>query len=70
VGGGKRVSFACGTPSCDENSERAARVLSAAGITSSRHHVAGAGHVYDGLLRPQVEEAFKTLTQGDPRWGN
>jgi pimeloyl-ACP methyl ester carboxylesterase len=69
-GGGKHVSFACGTPSCDDNSERAARVLTAAGIASSRHHVPGAGHVYDGLLRPKVEEAFQLLTKGDRRWAN
>jgi hypothetical protein len=69
-GGGKHVSFACGTPSCDENSERAVRVLRAAGIASSRHHVPGAGHVYGGLLRPKVEEAFNLLTKGDRRWAN
>jgi pimeloyl-ACP methyl ester carboxylesterase len=69
-GGGKHVSFACGTRSCDENSERAARVLKAAGIASSRHHVPGAGHVYDGLLRPKVEEAFRLLTKGDRRWAD
>jgi predicted esterase len=67
-GGGKRVLFVCGQPSCVEESDAAARLLKARGVETRVVHGAGEGHGYKKQVKQQLLGAFDWLVDGDPAW--
>lgn len=67
-GGGKRVLFACGVPSCVAESEPASQLLGRARVTTKIVHGEGEGHDYDGPVKDQIRAALPWLVEGDPEW--
>jgi hypothetical protein len=67
-GGGKRVLFACGQPSCVAESEPASQLLGRARVTSRIVHGEGEGHGYKGPVKEQIRASLAWVTEGDPTW--
>ncbi len=67
-GGGKRVLFACGQPSCVYESEPVAQLLNRSKVTSRVVHGEGEGHGYDGPVKAQIRATLAWVTEGDPGW--
>jgi len=67
-GGGKRVLFACGQPSCVSEAESAAQFLARAHVETRVVHGQGEGHGYKRQVKEQVRQAFAWVTEGDPAW--
>lgn len=67
-GGGKRLLFACGRPSCVEEVEQATAILEAQKIETKLVHGVGEGHGYKKQVKSEVERAFDWVVDGDPRW--
>lgn len=67
-GGGKRVLFACGQPSCVAESEPASQLLGRARVTPRIVHGEGEGHGYTGPVKEQVRAALAWLIEGDAAW--
>jgi predicted esterase len=68
-GGGKRVLFACGQPSCVAESEPPTLLLGRARIATRIVHGDGEGHGYRGPVKEQVRAALPWLVEGEPTWG-
>jgi pimeloyl-ACP methyl ester carboxylesterase len=66
AGGGSRVLFACGLPSCAVDAMRPLALLLAAGGTVRLLHEEGAGHVFDGAVGSSVGKAVPWLLEGQP----
>jgi hypothetical protein len=64
-GGGKRVLFACGQPSCVAESEPASQLLGRAAVPSRIVLGDGEGHGYKGAVKEQVRVALDWLLDGD-----
>jgi len=67
-GGGKRVLFACGQPSCVAESEPASQLLARAHVTTRIVHGEGEGHGYEGPVKEQVRAALSWLVADDAAW--
>ena len=67
-GGGKRVLFACGQPSCVAESEPASQLLGRARVTTRIVHGEGEGHGYDGPVKEQIRTALSWVVEGDAAW--
>lgn len=67
-GGGKRVLFACGQPSCVAESEPASQLLGRAHVTTRVVHGEGEGHNYKGPVKEQVRAALAWVIEGDVAW--
>jgi predicted esterase len=67
-GGGKRVLFVCGQPSCVDESEAAARLLKARGVETRVLHGAGEGHGYKKQVKQELVGSFAWVVDGDPAW--
>ena len=68
AGGGQRVLFACGRPSCEQSAQRAARSLTAAGVAVRVVSAPDQGHTYDGGVQAVIAAAFPWVVDGDPRF--
>lgn len=67
-GGGKRVLFACGQPSCVAESEPASQLLGRARVTTRIVHGEGEGHGYVGPVKEQIRAALSWVVEGDAAW--
>jgi len=67
-GGGKRVLFVCGQPSCVTESDPAAQMLSRARVTTRLVHGEGEGHSYKGPVKEEIRQALAWVVEGDPAW--
>jgi hypothetical protein len=67
-GGGKRVLFACGQPSCVTETEPAVQLLGRARVTSKIVHGEGEGHGYKGPVKEQIRQALAWVVEGDSTW--
>ena len=67
-GGGKRVLFACGQPSCVAESEPASQLLGQARVTTRIVHGEGEGHGYKGPVKEQIRAALSWVVEGDAAW--
>jgi predicted esterase len=67
-GGGKRVLFVCGQPSCIEESDAAARLLKSRGVDTRVVHGAGEGHGYKKQVKQEIIGSFAWVVDGDPAW--
>jgi predicted esterase len=67
-GGGARVLFACGQPSCVAESEPASELLGRARVTSRIVHGEGEGHGYKGPVKEQIRASLAWLIEGDAAW--
>jgi predicted esterase len=67
-GGGKRVLFACGQPSCVAEAEPASALLARAHVAPRIVHGEGEGHGYKGPVKEQVRAALAWVTEGDAAW--
>jgi predicted esterase len=68
-GGGERVLFACGRPSCLLAAQRSLTYFDKAGLAGRVVHGAGAGHTYGGAVEGALKGALPWIIEGDPRWG-
>jgi len=66
--GAKRVLLACGRKVCFDMAETTASYMRRGGLETKVIYAAGAGHNYGGPLFEQVRDAFRWVTEGDPRW--
>jgi predicted esterase len=69
-GGGKRVLFACGQPSCVAEAQPASQLLSRASVTTRIVHGEGEGHGYKGPVKEQIRAALSWVVEGDASWKN
>lgn len=67
-GGGKRVLFVCGQPSCVEDAESAAATLRSQRVETRIVHGSGEGHGYRKQVKEELRRSFDWVTEGDPRW--
>lgn len=67
-GGGKRVLFACGQPSCVAECEPASQLLGRARVTTRIVHGEGEGHGYKGPVKEQIRAALSWLVEDDAAW--
>ena len=67
-GGGKRVLFVCGQPSCVEEAELAATTLRAQRVETRVVHGAGEGHGYKKQVKEELRRSFDWAIEGDPIW--
>jgi predicted esterase len=67
-GGGERILFVCGQPSCVEESEPAAAVLRGELVTTRVVHGAGEGHGYQKQVKDELRRSFGWVTEGRPAW--
>ncbi len=67
-GGGKRVLFACGQPSCVAESDPAVQLLTRANVTTRVVHGEGEGHGYTGPVKEQLRQALAWVVDGDAAW--
>lgn len=67
-GGGKRVLFVCGQPSCVEEAEPAAGLLKTARAETRVVHGAGEGHGYKKQVKEELRRSFAWVVEGDPAW--
>lgn len=67
-GGGERVLFACGQPSCVDDAEAASALLRRQGVDTRVVHGQGEGHGYRREVKDEVRRAFDWVTEGDPTW--
>lgn len=67
-GGGERVLFACGQPSCTTTAKQAVKLLETAGAMGRVVESPNTGHNYDGPMAAQVAAGFEWVVEGDPRW--
>lgn len=67
-GGGGRVLFACGQPSCVDDADAAAALLRRQGVDTRVVHGQGEGHGYRREVKDEVRRAFDWVTEGDPVW--
>jgi predicted esterase len=67
-GGGKRVLFACGQPSCLTESGEAAQLLARDHVTTRIVNGEGEGHGYKGPVKDQIRAAFSWVIDGDAGW--
>jgi len=67
-GGGKRVLFACGQPSCVAESEPASQLLGRAHVTTRIVDGEGEGHGYKGPVKEQIRTALAWVVEGDAAW--
>ncbi len=67
-GGGKRVLFACGQPSCVAESGPAAEVLGRAHVSTRIVDGEGEGHGYKGPVKDQIRAALAWVVDGDAAW--
>jgi predicted esterase len=68
-GGGRRVLFGCGQPSCVQAAKRASAFLEKAGVATRVVHGKNMGHTYDGAVAAEVRTAIPWLLEGDDRFG-
>jgi hypothetical protein len=67
-GGGKRVLFACGQPSCVEETGEVATMLRGAKIETRIVHGVGEGHGYRKQVKEELRRSFDWVIEGDPMW--
>lgn len=67
-GGGTRVLFACGQPSCVAECEPSAQLLGRAKVAAKIVHGEGEGHGYKGPVKEQIRQALAWVVDGDPAW--
>jgi predicted esterase len=67
-GGGTRVLFACGQPSCVTESEPVAQLLGRRSVTTRIVHGEGEGHGYKGPVKEQIRAALGWIVEGDATW--
>jgi predicted esterase len=67
-GGGERVLFACGSPSCVTSAREAARVLGHADVEAKVVAGEWEGHSYFGKTREAIRSAMSWVTEGRPEW--
>jgi predicted esterase len=67
-GGGKRVLFACGQPSCVAESDPAAQLLGRDHVATKIVHGEGEGHGYKGAVKEQIRAALPWVIEGDAAW--
>lgn len=67
-GGGKRVLFVCGQPSCASDAEAAVAILRRHGVESRVLHGAGEGHGYKRQVKDELSRAFRSVVEDDERW--
>ncbi len=67
-GGGKRVLFACGQPSCVAESDPASQLLGRAHVTARVVHGEGEGHGYKGPVKDQIKQTLAWVVEGDTTW--
>jgi predicted esterase len=67
-GGGKRVLFACGQPSCVAESAPASQLLGRMRVTTRIVHGEGEGHGYDGPVMDELRTALPWVIEGDTAW--
>jgi hypothetical protein len=68
-GGGKRVLFVCGQPSCVAESDPAAQLLARRNVATRLVHGEGEGHDYDkGPVKEQIKQALAWVVEGDLAW--
>lgn len=66
--GGKRVLFACGQPSCIEESNPAAALLKAQKTATRVVIGQGEGHGYKKQVKEELKKSFDWVVEGDPAW--
>lgn len=66
-GGGQRVLFACGRPSCERSARRAAAALMRAGVEVKVVYAPDQGHTYDAKVQEQVAAEFDWVLAGAER---
>ncbi|MBX3232784.1 MAG: hypothetical protein KIT84_43685 [Labilithrix sp.] len=67
-GGGKRVLFACGQPSCVEEVAPAAALLRAQRVEIKVVHGAGEGHGYKRQVKQELKKSLSWVVEDDPAW--
>jgi pimeloyl-ACP methyl ester carboxylesterase len=67
-GGGKRVLFVCGRPSCVEEAEPAAATLREHNLEVRVVHGVGEGHGYRKQVKEELRRSFDWITEGDATW--
>ena len=67
-GGGKRVLFACGQPSCVTESTPSAGLLERSHVSTRVVQGEGEGHSYKGAVKDQIRAALPWVLEGDPAW--
>ena len=67
-GGGKRILFVCGQPSCVSEAERAVAILGTHRVDTRIVHGAGEGHGYQRQVKEQLRTSFDWVTEDDPIW--
>ncbi len=66
--GGKRVLFACGQPSCVDESEPIAQLLRNEKMDAKVVIGQGEGHGYKKQVKDQLKKHFDWVVEGDPAW--
>ena len=66
--GGKRVLFACGQPSCMDESEPIAQLLRAQKMDARVVIGQGEGHGYKRQVKDELKKNFDWVVAGDPAW--
>jgi predicted esterase len=69
-GGGERVLFACGQPSCLDEARTAAALLGQRRIETRVVYGPGEGHGYKHQVKDELRRALAWVTDGDPRWAS
>ena len=67
-GGGERVLFVCGQPSCVDESEPAAAVLRGERVSTRVVHGVGEGHGYQKQVKEELRRSFTWVIEGQPGW--
>lgn len=67
-GGGKRVLFACGQPSCVEEVAPPSAILKNQKIDIRVVHGTGEGHGYKKQVKDEIKKSFDWVVEGDPLW--
>ncbi|MDB4941195.1 MAG: uncharacterized protein JWP97_729 [Labilithrix sp.] len=66
--GGKRVLFACGRPSCVDESKDAAALLARSEVDTKVVYGEGEGHDYQHQVKDQLRASLDWVLEGDPAW--
>jgi pimeloyl-ACP methyl ester carboxylesterase len=67
-GGGKRVLFVCGQPSCVDEAEPAAATVRSQNVETRVLYAAGEGHGYRKQVKEELLRAFDWVIEGDATW--
>jgi pimeloyl-ACP methyl ester carboxylesterase len=68
AGGGERVLFVCGQPSCVDEAKPAAALLGSRKVDTRVVQGQGEGHGYKHQVKDELQRSLGWITEGDPLW--